>query len=111
MLFKGLYVSFFPVIIYTIFGTCPHLSIGRVRFLRVEDLVMLSFSGTFAVISLMTAQAIEGVVPPSTNSIDQELMSISSANISNPSMMSNKISAATTLALLVGLVQVNFNSD
>ena len=58
---------------------------------------MCSFSGTFAVISLMTAQAIEGV--PQT--------SLSVANESDASIMSDKISTATTLALLVGLVQVN----
>ncbi|UJR16211.1 hypothetical protein I4U23_003121 [Adineta vaga] len=83
----GLYVSFYPIIVYMIFGTCPHLSIG-----------------TFAVISLMVAQAIEGVI----NS-PLRMMNNSTEISSNQSMSlltDEKISIATTLALLVGLIQI-----
>lgn len=61
-------------------------------------------SGTFAVISIMTAQAIENVVPPGTvvNGTDLEFM--------EAALLDQKIQAGTTLALLVGLVQVMFNS-
>lgn len=50
----------------------------------------------------MVAQAIEGVIHPSTNSV---------ANESDASILNSKIDAATTLALLVGLVQVSSNSE
>ena len=42
---NGLYVSFFPVLIYAMFGTTPHMSVG-----------------TFAVISLMIGAAIDKVL-------------------------------------------------
>ena len=64
---------------------------------------MFSFPGTFAVISLMTAQAIEGVIHPSIDSLDHKPMS--------SSLLSDKISIATTLALLVGLVQVSLKRE
>lgn len=69
---------------------------------------MFSFLGTFAVISLMTAQAIEGVTHPS---IDHKPMSSSFSNASDSSLLSDKISIATTLALLVGFVQVGLNRE
>ncbi|CAF3416321.1 unnamed protein product [Rotaria sp. Silwood1] len=85
----GLYVSFFPVIVYMIFGTCPHLSIG-----------------TFAVISLMIAQAIEGVIPPSMSIINNNQTSSIFSNDSALLLINERIGAATTLALLVGIVQI-----
>lgn len=54
------------------------------------------FIGTFAVISLMTAQGIESVIKPSNQT-----------SFSDPLIINDKITAATTLALLVGFVQVN----
>lgn len=85
----GLYVSFFPVIIYMIFGTCPHLSIG-----------------TFAVISIMTAQAIEGAMSSSMNLLQMNETLSDPTNPTVDAILSEKIGIATTLALLVGLVQL-----
>ncbi|CAF3881784.1 unnamed protein product [Adineta steineri] len=83
----GLYVSFFPVLLYMIFGTCPHLSIG-----------------TFAVISLMTAQAISGTPLQSFNIINNQ--SYVASNIYDEIIINEKVGIATTLAFLVGLIQL-----
>ncbi|CAF0827107.1 unnamed protein product [Adineta steineri] len=83
----GLYVSFFPVLLYMIFGTCPHLSVG-----------------TFAVISLMTAQAIDGVPLHSFNTINNQ--SYMTETVSDVMIMNEKLGIATTLAFLSGLIQL-----
>ncbi|CAF1109888.1 unnamed protein product [Adineta ricciae] len=83
----GLYVSFYPVVVYMIFGTCPHLSIG-----------------TFAVISLMVAQAIEGILSSPMHVISNGNETFSNESI--PSLIDEKIRISTTLALLVGLIQI-----
>ncbi|CAF1291273.1 unnamed protein product [Adineta steineri] len=82
----GLYISFFPVILYMIFGTSPHLSIG-----------------TFAVISLMTAQAIDSVSLQPMNLI---MSNESISNATDSLIIDTKVNIATTLALLVGLIQI-----
>ena len=69
----------------------------------------MSFTlGTFAVISLMTAQAIEGVIPSSMHLNNHNETSFSLSEASNSLIISEKVNIATTLALLVGLVQVKF---
>ncbi|CAF1253318.1 unnamed protein product [Adineta steineri] len=82
----GLYISFFPVILYMIFGTSPHLSMG-----------------TFAVISLMTAQAIDSVSLQPMNLI---MSNESISNATDSLIIDTKVNIATTLALLVGLIQI-----
>jgi uncharacterized membrane protein len=66
--------------------------------------------GTFAVISLMTAQAIGTVLPLSINSVDHNQTSFSFSDQSESLIISHKISIASTLALLVGLIQVSFDN-
>ncbi|CAF3969115.1 unnamed protein product, partial [Adineta steineri] len=83
----GLYVSFFPVLLYMIFGTCPHLSVG-----------------TFAVISLMTAQAIDGVPLQSFDTINNQ--SYTTETVSDVMIINEKLGIATTLAFLAGLIQL-----
>lgn len=53
----------------------------------------------------MTAQALEGVIHPSMNLHNQNQTSFSA----DAFILTDKVSTATTLALLVGLVQVNFH--
>ncbi|XP_078732227.1 prestin-like [Lampetra fluviatilis] len=72
----GLYTSFFPVLIYVIAGTSRHASMG-----------------TFAIVSLMTGGVVERFASNVTAIDPQELES-------------QKISIATTLAVLSGAIQL-----
>jgi hypothetical protein len=58
----------------------------------------------------MIAQAIQGVTNPSMNLINHNQTSFSFSNESHSFILNEKISIATTLALLVGLVQVSFDN-
>ncbi|CAF1228653.1 unnamed protein product [Rotaria sordida] len=84
----GLYVSFFPVLLYMIFGTCPHLSVG-----------------TFAILSLMTAEAINEIPLESFNGINNQSYDVT-LNLSDAMIINEKVGIATTLAFLVGLMQL-----
>ena len=57
----------------------------------------------------MVAQAIEGVLGLSVN-VSNINETLSFSNESNLLIINEKVSIATTLALLVGIFQVNFNN-
>ena len=57
----------------------------------------------------MTAQAIENVIQLPTNGMRNNQTSFSFSTESDLLMTDERINLATTLALLVGFVQVNFN--
>ena len=80
----GLYISFFPLIIYAIFGTCRHLAIGAI-----------------AIVSLLTGSVIDSMVNsygpfpnPNGNGTDTDALN------------AFKIKVACSLSLLVGIIQV-----
>ncbi|CAF4419368.1 unnamed protein product [Rotaria sp. Silwood2] len=61
--------------------------------------------GTFAITSLMTAQAIDGASLQSRNVINNQSYILS--NISDSMIISEKVGLATTLAFFVGIIQVS----
>ncbi|XP_019751227.1 solute carrier family 26 member 10 isoform X1 [Hippocampus comes] len=77
----GLYTSFFPVVLYMIFGTGRHVS-----------------TGTFAVVSLMTGSVVEQLVPtpPALNSSSPE----------GADFELQRISVASAVALLSGIIML-----
>ncbi|XP_013884866.1 prestin [Austrofundulus limnaeus] len=87
----GLYSSFYPVLLYTFFGTSRHVSMG-----------------TFAVISLMIGGVAVREFPEPTKS----LLFQDSANASNVSMACNlddkRVQVAAVLTTLVGIIQIVF---
>ena len=56
----------------------------------------------------MSAQAIESVSQQSMNTMNSNQSSLSIPNLFEASLINEKVNTATTLALLVGLVQVRF---
>uniref|UniRef100_A0A671YRD1 Solute carrier family 26 member 6 n=1 Tax=Sparus aurata TaxID=8175 RepID=A0A671YRD1_SPAAU len=92
----GLYSSFYPVLIYFIFGTSKHISIG-----------------TYAVMSVMIGGVIERLAPDSDFSEWDNLTNETIINITNRDAERVKVAAAVTLLsgifqILLGLVQFGF---
>ncbi|XP_078287479.1 solute carrier family 26 member 10 [Rhinoraja longicauda] len=77
----GLYTSFFPVVLYMLFGTGRHVS-----------------TGTFAGISLMTGSVVERLVPHQVgwNATNQE----------DPELEKQRISVASAVTFLSGLMMI-----
>ncbi|KAL4646162.1 solute carrier family 26 member 10-like [Arapaima gigas] len=77
----GLYTSFFPVVLYMLFGTARHVS-----------------TGTFAVVSLMTGSVVEQLVP---TPVDGNGNSTEPADIE-----AQRIGVASAVAFLSGVIMV-----
>lgn len=75
----GLYTSFFPVVLYMMFGTGRHVS-----------------TGTFAVVSLMTGSVVEQLVPAP--------LQLNTSSLED--MEAQRIGVASAVALLSGIIMV-----
>ncbi|XP_067095918.1 solute carrier family 26 member 10 [Osmerus mordax] len=77
----GLYTSFFPVVIYMLFGTGRHVS-----------------TGTFAVVSLMTGSVVEQLVPTP--------LELNSSSPEAAAFEAQRIGVASAVALLSGILML-----
>ncbi|XP_036914607.1 anion exchange transporter isoform X2 [Sturnira hondurensis] len=82
----GLYGSLFPAIIYAVFGTGRHVA-----------------TGTFALTSLISANAVERLVPPSSQNLTAQ-SNTSTVGLSDFEMQRIRIAAA--VSFLGGVIQV-----
>jgi MFS superfamily sulfate permease-like transporter len=85
---NGLYISFFPIIIYAMFGTSRHLAIG-----------------SYALISLLTSSSVNKMVriyEPTLNSTGL----FNTTESLEAEIDRYKLTVATSLALLVGIFQI-----
>lgn len=83
----GLYSSFYPVLIYFIFGTSKHISIG-----------------TYAVLSVMIGGAIDRLAPDSNFMIWDNATNSSIVDV--PSRDAERVRVAAAITLLSGLFQI-----
>ncbi|XP_071380988.1 solute carrier family 26 member 10 [Centroberyx affinis] len=77
----GLYTSFFPVVLYMLFGTGRHVS-----------------TGTFAVVSLMTGSVVEQLVPTP--------LELNSSSSEAADFEAQRIGVASAVALLSGIIML-----
>lgn len=82
----GLYTSLFPVLVYFIFGTSRHISIG-----------------TFAVISIMVGSVTERLAPDSDFPLDS---SNNTGSVDIDARDAYRVTIACSLTLLVGIFQI-----
>ncbi|XP_012667381.2 solute carrier family 26 member 6 isoform X2 [Otolemur garnettii] len=79
----GLYSSFYPVLIYFLFGTSRHISVG-----------------TFAVVSVMVGSVTESLAP------NERYLQASNSTVNETARDADPVQVASTLSVLVGLFQV-----
>ncbi|XP_072051055.1 prestin-like isoform X2 [Amphiura filiformis] len=86
----GLYSAFFPVILYAVLGTSKHISIG-----------------TWAVVSIMIGNAIDAVIDVELSNINNGTseMAEMTSGISAEDNTMLRVQIATSLCLLVGIIQ------
>lgn len=90
---NGLYMSIFPVVIYAIFGRSRHLSVG-----------------TFPIVSIVCHHVLETTLPP--DNFLQPDVSNATSYFQEQSQGNGKVAVEllTSLALLVGTIQVCYQS-
>ncbi|XP_014476242.1 PREDICTED: solute carrier family 26 member 10 isoform X2 [Dinoponera quadriceps] len=85
----GIYMAFFPVLIYFFFGTSKHISIG-----------------TFAVVCLMTGKVVTSYSTPPTEYVSANISNAASGNLEDVTNMYAPMQVATAVTLMVGIFQI-----
>ena len=92
----GLYTSFFPVLVYILMGTSPHSSFGEEHSCHSlsgsQAFNGINLLGTFAVASILISKPVEELSKGTGEEDNHETH--------------NPVEVATTLAFLIGLLQV-----
>lgn len=101
----GIYMAFFPVLLYVIFGTSRHNSMGmkQANFDFKFCFTKKILTGTFAVVSIMVGKCVNkySVIPTVvTNSTDTQTHTTLESTYS-------PIEIATLVCFMVGVIQVN----
>ena len=86
---NGLYMSFFPLLIYAVFGTSKHIAIG-----------------TIAIISLMSGEVIQNMADQYGKQLKYANNSSSNLTDFQDDIMKYKVYVASSLSLYVGIIQI-----
>ncbi len=104
----GLYMAFFPVLVYVCLGTSHHISLGIPHSIDVKlfhnQHFTFQISGTFAVTTLMTGKIVDqyGSHDVNANNSSDDVMrmdNVSSSHLTN-------LEVATAVCLMVGIWQI-----
>ena len=85
----GIYMAFFPVLVYFFFGTSKHVSMG-----------------TFAIVCLMTGKAVTAYSTHPSNSTD--LFNNASSFVDTGEIHYSPMQVATSITFMVGIIQVSY---
>lgn len=99
----GIYMAFFPVLMYVVFGTSRHNSMGKMTTTKLSNYSqsVRSSSGTFAVVSIMVGKSVN----KHSNILAQVSNATDTQHHDQPSAYS-PIEVASLICFIVGVIQV-----